>query len=272
MSEVSRIPRVQNQHGRWRFLLDEARDGPTNMAIDEVLALCCERGWSPPSLRLYRWITPTVSVGYNQPIHGEVDLTTCRQRGVPLVRRPTGGRALLHHQELTYSLALPIQKGSRGVLQDYRWISHCLILGLQMLGVAATMSRGDRSREASGELCFLTPSRYELTVNGRKLMGSAQRRFNRALLQQGSLLVQIDLAAWMALFPQGRELKERVTTLERLLGRSPSWEQMVEAIGGGFEEGAGVQLKVGGLTVREWALAQVLVVQRYGSPEWTFRR
>ncbi|MFQ5846802.1 MAG: biotin/lipoate A/B protein ligase family protein [Candidatus Methylomirabilales bacterium] len=272
MSEGVNISRKGNQRGRWRFIPDGPRDGPTNMAIDEVLALGCARGWSPPTLRVYRWALPTVSLGYSQPVRGEVDLSTCRQRGIVVVRRLTGGRALLHEHELTYSLALPIAGGSRGVLQDYRWISHCLLLALKRLGVTAHLSRGDRTPGDARGLCFLSAGRYELTVDGRKLIGSAQWRFNRALLQQGSLLIAIDHPVWSAIFPQARGLEVRATALRVVLGRSPSWEEMVEAMRGGFEEGVGVALEPGRLTPREWRLVRRLVVERYGTPEWTLRR
>lgn len=272
MSGVMSIPERGKHESRWRFILDEPRDGPTNMAIDEVLVSGCARGWSPPTLRLYRWTIPTVSLGYNQPIHGQVDLSTCHQRGVPVVRRPTGGRALLHDQELTYSLALPNRRGSRGVLQDYLWISKCLLLAVRKLGVVATLSRSDRAAGAAGGLCFNSSSRYELTVDGRKLVGSAQRRYDHALLQQGSLLIEIDLAAWIALLPQAREMAMRATALRCVLGRSASWEELVEAIHVGFEEGAGVGLDLGELTPRELKTAQTLVQKQYGTSDWTFRR
>jgi lipoyl(octanoyl) transferase len=263
--EISGIPLGGKNAGRWRFLLDD-------MAIDEVLALACARGWSPPSLRLYRWAVPTLSLGYNQPIHGEVNLSLCLQRGIPAVRRPTGGRALLHDHELTYSLALPIPCGSRGVLQDYRWISYCFLLALRRLGVAATLSRGTRIMEEAGGICFLSASRYELTVNGRKVLGSAQRRFSGALLQHGSLLIDIDHSVWTTVFPQARELRARATALKDLLGRSPSWDELVGAVRGGFEEGAKVHLEPGGLTIREQSLVEELVASRYNTPAWTSRR
>jgi lipoate-protein ligase A len=242
------------------------------MAIDEVLALGCDEGWSPPSLRLYRWAVPTVSLGYNQPVQGEVNLAICREGGVPLVRRPTGGRALLHHHEVTYSLALPLRSGNRGVLEDYRWISHCLLFALRGLGVAATLSRGDRAADGARGLCLLAPARYEVTVNGRKLVGSAQRRWGRALLQHGSVLIDIEHPTWMAIFPQGEALEARATALRVVLGRSPSWAELVDAIRRGFEEGAGITLKPAELTTREWMLARKLVLSRYGTAEWTLRR
>ncbi|MFQ5960456.1 MAG: biotin/lipoate A/B protein ligase family protein [Candidatus Methylomirabilales bacterium] len=272
MPEIARIPWRGNNAGRWRLLLDEPRDGSTNMAIDEVLALACARGWSPPSLRLYRWAVPTISLGYNQPMRGEVNLDLCVQRGIPMVRRPTGGRALLHHHELTYSLAVPIPYGNRGVLQDYRWISHCFLLALKRLGVVAALSRGTRITEEAGGVCFLSSSRYELTVNGRKVLGSAQRRFSGALLQHGSLLIDIDHSAWTTLFPKARALRARATALKSLLGRSPHWEELVRAVRWGFEEGAKVYLEPGGLTLREQSLVEGLVANRYGTAEWTSRR
>ncbi len=261
-----------DQRKRWRFIVDEPRDGATNMAIDEVLALACAQGWSPPSLRLYQWAVPTVSLGYNQPMRGDVDVARCLQRGIPAIRRPTGGRALLHHHELTYSLALPIPRGSRGVLEDYRWISHCFLLALLRLGVAATLNRGALTDEATGGVCFLSAARYELTVDGRKLMGSAQRRWSGGLLQHGSLLLDLDQVLWTTVFPEAKDLERRATALTWLLGRSPPWEELVAAVRGGFEEGAHVCLESGGLTARERMLVEDLVAKQYGTPEWTPRR
>lgn len=262
----------ENRPWRWRFIRDEPRDGATNMAIDEVLMSGCTRGSGSPTLRLYRWTVPTVSIGYNQVIQGDVDLTACDQRGIPVVRRPTGGRALLHHHELTYSVAFPIPRGSRGVLQDYRWINTCLLLALEKLGVTATLSAGERARAEAGGLCFTSASRYELTVNGRKLAGSAQRRYHDALLQQGSLLIDMDPATWIALFPRARELTERATALQLILGKPTPWDALVGAIGAGFEEGAEVELGVDELTPQELKTAQTLVDTRYHTIDWTFRR
>lgn len=272
MSAIPDMPQRGIDRERWRFLLDESHDGPTNMAIDEVMGLGCSRGWSPPSLRVYRWSLPTVSLGYNQSIQGDVDLTTCRQQGIPVVRRPTGGRALLHHHELTYSVTLPVPPGGRGVLHDYQWISHCLVLALRRLGVAATLSRGDRMKGEAAGLCFISSSRYELTVNGRKLIGSAQRRFSRALLQHGSILIDIDYPTWTTLFPQAKDLEARATALTSILGRPPSWEALAQALRGGFEEGANVSFEVGALTRRERAVVRESVRERYGTSEWTLRR
>jgi lipoate-protein ligase A len=158
------------------------------------------------------------------------------------------------------------------VFHDYRWISQCLLLALQRLRVEATMSRGDHPTGETEGVCFLSSARYEVAVNGRKLIGSAQRRLNGALLQHGSLLIDLNYALWRALFPQGRDLESRATALELLLGRSPSWEELVEALRGGFEAGAAVTLEPGGLTDREESTVQELVVTRYGTAEWTLRR
>lgn len=256
----------------WRLVLDPPRDGPANMAIDEALVLSAQMEWGQPTLRLYSWEHPTVSVGYLQSIEGVIDPIACRALGIPLVRRPTGGGALLHHRELTYSLALPLPNGNRGVLHDYRWISRCLLLGLRRLGVAARLSQGRRGAERGRGLCFLAPSRYELAVDGRKLVGSAQRRLSRALLQHGSILIAIDYPRWTAVFPHGTELISRATALEPLLGRSCALEELADALVGGFMEGEGVQFEIGGLTAEEQALAQELLVKRYRNTEWTLHR
>lgn len=272
MSKGLSVSMGGKRHSRWRFIRDEPRDGATNMAIDEVLASGCAQGCGFPSLRLYRWSGPTVSLGYNQLVEGQVDFTSCRQHGVPVVRRPTGGRALLHQYELTYSVAFPIPAGSRGVLRDYQWINTCLLLALGKLGVAATVNRGDRVGGAAGGVCFNSSSRHELTVNGRKLIGSAQRRYNHTLLQQGSVLIDIDHAAWNALFPQARELAVRATALRLVLGQPVSWDELAEAMRAGFEEGAHVELDADELTPQELRAAQTLVDTRYRSTDWTLRR
>ena len=238
-------PSARSVRASWRFLRSGPLPGPLNMALDDALVFSCARGEGGPVLRLYTWTPPAVSVGYAQALESEVDLEACRRLGFGLVRRMTGGRAVLHQHELTYAVAFPEGLlGPGGIQEDYRRISDCLVRGLRRLGVAADLSRGSPGRGAGSGVCFLAASRFELAVAGRKLVGSAQRRLRGAVLQHGSLLLDLDRAAWEATLPALRnpaasDWAGRVTTLTDLLGARPSISRVEEALREGFEETLG---------------------------------
>jgi len=248
------------------------------MGLDEALALSCARGEGAPILRLYTWDPPTVSVGYAQSLVGEVDLEACRRLGFGVVRRPTGGRAVLHQHEVTYAVAFPEGLlGPGGIQQDYRRISEGLIRGLRRLGVAADLSRGTPGRRPVGGVCFLATSRFELAVAGRKLVGSAQRRLRGAVLQHGSLLLDLDRAAWEAALPALRksasgDWANRVTTLAALLGERPPLSGVEEALREGFEEALGYPLAEAHPSRGEAEAAAALARSRYARPEWNNRQ
>ncbi len=245
------------------------------MALDEVLTFSCARGEGAPVLRLYTWDRPTVSVGYAQVLEREVDLEACRRLGFAVVRRPTGGRAVLHQHELTYAVAFPKGLlGPGGVQEDYRRISQGLVLGLRRLGVAASLSRGSGGRGPVSGVCFLGTSRFEVTVAGRKLVGSAQRRFRDAVLQHGSLLLDLDRAAWEATLPAlrhpaAKDWTGRLNTLTFLLGARPSLARVVEALRDGFAEALGQPLAETHPSRAEARAAAALASGRYGSPNST---
>jgi len=245
------------------------------MALDEVLTFSCARGEGALVLRLYTWDRPTVSVGYAQVLDREVDLEACRRLGFAVVRRPTGGRAVLHQHELTYAVAFPKGLlGPGGVQDDYRRISRGLVLGLRRLGVAASLSRGSVARGPASGVCFLGTSRFEVTVAGRKLVGSAQRRFRDAVLQHGSLLLDLDRAAWEAALPAlrhpaAKDWTSRLTTLTSLLGVRPSLPPVEEALWEGFAEALGQPLAEAHPSRAEAKAAAALGSGRYGHPDWT---
>ena len=258
----------------WRYIRSGALAGPLNMAMDEVLALSCARGEGGPALRLYAWDPPTVSVGYGQPLAGEVDLEECRRLGLGVVRRMTGGRAVLHQHELTYAVAFPEGVlGPGGIQADYRRISRGLLLGLRRLGVPADLHRGPSGRGSASGVCFLAASRFELAVAGRKLVGSAQRRHRGAVLQHGSILLDLDPAAWEAALPAlrhpaFREWTRSVATLAHLLGERPPLAPVAEAIRQGFEEALGHPLPESLPSPVEMEEATTLSRERYARPEW----
>src|SRR2546426_8535464 len=176
----------------WRLLVDAPAAGAWNMAVDEVLLDGVAAGTTPPTLRFYAWTPPCLSLGYFQPFD-VVDLDGCRALGVEVVRRPTGGRAILHDRELTYSLALPASMLGQdgGVLPSSHGLSLALQDGRRQLGVPATLApQSASSSGVHGPACFDRPSAHEILLHGRKLVGSAQMRRGRGVLQHGSILIE----------------------------------------------------------------------------------
>lgn len=265
----------------WRLLLDGVADGATNMAVDEAILTSVLEAASPPTLRLYAWTPPCLSLGRNQPL-ADVNRRACRALGVDVVRRPSGGRAILHTDELTYSVSLlqsdPLAAG--GVLESYRRLSRGLLAGLQGLGVEAVQAMGQRKPAADlTAVCFEMPSDYEITVGGRKLVGSAQWRAQGGVLQHGTLPLYGDLArivACLALPDGEREVQRQVVrgraiTLEEALGRMVPFDQAARAMADGFAHALGLSLSPDKLTAPEEALAADLRRRRYAAPDWTAR-
>lgn len=264
----------------WRWLPMSLAPGAANMALDEALLELQSQGLSVPTLRTYGWEPPCLSLGYFQSI-GDVDLEACRRSGVDLVRRPTGGRAVLHHRELTYSLAAPADHPlvSGGIKESYAKISQGLLLGLARLGVEARVERRGKAGAWTGA-CFEVASDYELVAGGKKMVGSAQLRRRGVLLQHGSLLLGFDADALLGLLalPPGLErgrvaayLRERVGSLRELLGREVGLAEAAQALRAGFQAAWGVEMAPGELTPEERALAGELEA-KYRSEAWNLRK
>lgn len=258
-----------------RLLRMDASVGPTNMGVDEALATLC-RG--EVILRFYGWETPALSIGYAQRTDA-IDLAACRRSAVELVRRPTGGRAVLHQRDLTYSLILPLRPPwtKLSIAESYRRINVCLLRGLERLGLEVEI--GLHPRQVDGALspfCFPAISRHEVLVSGKKVIGSAQRRFPTALLQQGSILLDFDPAGILALLRPA----ERATaagalgtmgSLREALGWLPDRLEVEAAIREGFVREMGVEFVEGELRPEEFRLSVELATNRYASKTWTFR-
>lgn len=256
-----------------------ASTGPINMGIDEALAVFC---WDHAVLRFYEWEAPTLSIGYFQRIH-EIDLEACHTTAVSIVRRPTGGRAVLHHQDLTYSLVIPLRPPWTGlsIADSYERINSCLRRGLEVLGLAGSIGTASGHAGPAGPapspFCFSAIARHEILVAGKKVIGSAQRRFPAALLQQGSILMDFDPAALLALLPSYARLAAGdslgiIGSLREALGRLPDRAQVEAAISDGFAHEMGVQFTEGSLEPEEITLSEGLAVDRYASRTWTFSR
>ncbi|MFQ6096256.1 MAG: biotin/lipoate A/B protein ligase family protein [Armatimonadota bacterium] len=266
----------------WRLIRSGSADAFDNMAVDEAILLAVADGASPPTLRLYGWRPPGVSLGYFQPLDGEIDERECRRRGYDIVRRPTGGRAILHDDEVTYSVCVrqaDIPGGDR-ILSSYRYISAGIEAGLAALGIAARLGpaerRPGRARGAPLAACFAKPARADMVVDGRKIVGSAQTRRCGARLQHGSVPLHIDAEAVAAVMP-GRPggHDDAAATLLRaaagasdVLGRRVEFEEMCEAIAEGFRRALGAVLVEDTLSAEERALAEELRTGKYATPEW----
>ena len=284
---VSPSPIIHRSSPSWRLLITAPQPGSLNMAIDEAIASAVAEGRVPPTLRLYRWNPPCLSLGYFQSATETVDLQRCRELGVDCVRRPTGGRAVLHDDELTYSLAAPESHPlvSGDVTESYRKISAAVLAGLRHLGIAAETAPPapgqSRPSAPTSAVCFHVPSDYELTVEGRKIVGSAQMRTRGVVLQHGSFLLSTDPGKlfWLLKLPpeQTREaliesFRQRVTSAQEVLGRPVSFAEAAKAMTEGFAAALRVELAEGALTSEEISQAERLQAEKYGSPNWNYRR
>jgi lipoate-protein ligase A len=261
----------------WRLLRDGPADGAWNMAVDETIARAVGEGRVPPTLRFYGWSRPTVSLGYSQRSDGAVDPGACKRLGIDIVRRPTGGRAVLHVYELTYSAAVPTNGswGGLSVRESFLRMGQALIVGLKRLGVAATVEdgKGGRSALPRTSACFQMLRMPAILVGGRKLIGSAQRRWEGTLLQHGSLLLQFDAAMHQAVFPTWpRDPTRDVVWLAGLLGGLPPRSAVEAALAAGWADVMGAVCAPGTLAAEERRQAEVLVQTRYGNAAWTHQR
>ncbi len=259
-----------------RLLRMGASGGPTNMGVDEALATLCR---DHPVLRFYGWEAPTLSIGYFQRTD-EIDLEACRTSAVSLVRRPTGGRAVLHQQDLTYSLVLPLRPPwtRLSIAESYRRINSCLKRGLETLGMSASVlkARG-HGGDSLSPLCFSAVGRHDVLVGGKKVIGSAQRRFPAAILQQGSILLDFDPTGIALILPPGKRAAiasslGTIGSLRETLGWHPDRLVVEAAVREGVSCGMGIELAEGTLEPEELKLSDQLAIDRYASEDWTFRR
>lgn len=258
----------------WRLILSPPADGATHMAVDEAIWEAVAAGRAPPTLRLYAWSPPCLSLGRNQPIT-TVNRQALQERGYDLVRRPTGGQAVLHIDELTYSVVLPLAdpRVQGDILESCARLSAGLVRALGILGVVgATARRRPHSRAARRPVCFETTADFEVAVDGRKLIGSAQRRGRGTLLQHGALPLWGDITRICPLLvppADPRRVATRATTLEAALGHRVTWEEAAEAMTEGFAQALNLHLEPGGLTPEERLRAGQLRREKYANEEWT---
>lgn len=251
--------------------------------MDEAILEHIYRGESKPTLRLYAWNPPCLSLGHAQPFK-DVDVERLKLHGWDVVRRVTGGRAILHTDELTYSVAGSEQEEilSGGVLESYNRLSKALLYAVQSLSLPVKVQE-EKHKTASQNLnpiCFEVPSSYEITVDGKKLIGSAQARKKEGVLQHGSLPLTGDLTRICEALVFENEtarqeakdrLLARATTVETVLGVKISWETAANAIMQGFEKELMIEFETGDLSQSELKRAEELVKEKYGNDDWIKR-
>ena len=273
------------------------------MAIDEAVLLSHAQGLTPPTLRFFRWQPPCVSLGYFQSAD-DVDWEECARRGYDVVRRPTGGRAILHDEELTYSVVIADKEivGGSSVLASYAALSQGLILGLRELGIEARLEGrktygsmevwecGSSPTRRVGEAvsptrphvhmptpfsaanCFTAAARCDLVAGGKKIVGSAQMRREGVILQHGAVPLRLNAEAWQAVLPGTPDLRLLATDVNNESPQNVQYDNLACALRQGFEAALGVTLHPAELTNWENSKAQELVKAKYGASEWTRRK
>lgn len=273
---------------QWRFIESGANNAAMNMAIDEAILLCHSENLVPPTLRFYTWEPGGVTLGYFQKLAKEIDIEGCGKRAVDYVRRLTGGRAVLHDRDFTYSVIIREENPliPQGILDSYKELSRGIIAGLNLLGVQAQVLALDQdsSKEKKKDLsvaCFDSPSWYEVVIGGKKIVGSAQTRKEGVLLQHGSILLELDVEKLFdVLKTPSLRVKERIKeefpnraiSLAQVLGRKIGYEDLLAVMKEGFGQALGIKLIEGELTPREKELAQELYQTKYTAQEWNERR
>lgn len=281
------------QKTTWRLIKTPPAVGPWNMAVDEAILESVRNSSSPPTLRLYAWNPPCISIGYAQSI-SDVDMDALVKYNWMCVRRTTGGRAILHTDELTYAVIGP-QSDPRlagGVLESYRKLSQALLRALELMSIPAVASHktdrlsGNPHTQDSGitrssnPVCFEVPSNYEITVEGKKLIGSAQARRKGGVLQHGSLPLDGDLTriTRALVFPSDNEraaaaarLLDRATTVENVMGHPVPWDIAAGAFCEAFEDTLNLDLQQASLTRLELKRGEDIMDEKYTHTNWTNR-
>ncbi len=258
----------------WRFLDTGANNAFWNMAIDEAIFLGSKKK-SLPTLRFYRWKPAAVSIGYAQNVEKEVDLKECKNLKVDVVRRWTGGGAIFHDDELTYSFVsrTNLCRDFDDLLASYKQVCQGIIDGLFALGISVKF-REEKSRLSSRRKvpCFMASSRHDLIVGEKKVMGNAQRRTKELFLQQGSLPLAYDFNLINRVFPGSDGFKNMATSISQILHKKISFAEIKEKILFGFAHHFSVNFKEGTLSAEEQLLAKKLFEEKYSSKKWTFKR
>lgn len=250
----------------FRLLKTGFHDAFFNMGLDEAILSAVAEKQVPPTLRLYGWKPFAISIGYFQGVNEEVDLASCKEKGVDVVRRITGGGAVYHAAEVTYSLVIPETHplSLPSILDSYRLFCSGVIEGLALLGIQAEFAPIN-----------------DILSGGKKISGNAQTRKKNCILQHGTILLSVDVDTMFSLLkvPQEKargklihEVKSRVSSLENILGRAVGFQETVSALEHGFSTALSLSLGEAEPTAAELQTALRIAVEKFSTPEWTFRR
>lgn len=284
---MTTLPPTQKQTplpAQWRLLRHPAARGAHNMAVDAAILEMVVEGKSPPTLRFYDWEPACLSLGFAQH-YSDIDLAAQAARGWDVVRRPTGGRAILHTDELTYSVigASDEPRLAGGVLESYKRLSEGLMAALKLMGLPVErqpMHEGPGLGDADNPVCFEVPSDYEITLHGKKIIGSAQARRKGGVLQHGSLPLFGDIGRITEILtypsPERQQqsaerVRARAATVEEGLGRRVSFDAAAEAFIQAFAETLNIEFIEGELSADEHAATKRWLAERYANPAWTER-
>ncbi len=274
---------------KWYYVNSGPCTPSFNMALDEALLDWHSEGLIPPVVRFYEWNPATLSIGYFQSVEKEIDMEAVERLGLGFVRRPTGGRGVLHEHELTYSVivseAYPNMPAT--VTEAYRVISEGLLLGFQQLGLDAYFSipdtdekRQELKKPKSG-VCFDSPSWYELVVEGKKVAGSAQTRQKGVILQHGAILLDIDEDKLIQTFKFASEalrdrvkasLSKKAVAINRISQNPVTIDECKVAFKKGFEDALQIELVEFTLTKEQEKYVQELEKKRYANDEWNYKK
>jgi lipoyl(octanoyl) transferase len=273
----------------WYFINSGPCSPSFNMALDEALLLWHNEGLMPPVIRFYQWSPAALSIGYFQKVESEIDMEAVRNQGLGFVRRPTGGRGVLHEHELTYSIIVSEDYPDmpESVTAAYRVLSEGLLQGFRNLGMQASFSVPDTDekkeslKKPKSAVCFDAPSWYEMVVEGKKIAGSAQTRQKGVILQHGAILIDLDIEKLLSVFKfRNEETKEKLRTkipqqavsINSLRTEDVSIEDCTKAFRSGFQEALKINLKNYELTETQLDFVKDLEKKRYATDEWNFRQ
>ena len=245
------------------------------MAVDETLFQSAVEGLAPPTVRFYGWSQPTLSIGFRQELARTCNPSACRRLGIEAVRRFTGGRAVLHHRELTYCIAASADGPFHGlsVREVYRWVGGVLRRAFERNGIPvdpAPLSSNAVRRELDDTLpCFAVPTRHEITSGGRKLVGAAQKWSRRGFVQHGSMLMEIDHALWSRILGGQADEGMAAVGVVELYGRRLTTSRLMRFLASEFERTLGEPASQAELLPFEMKRAEVLTECKYATSDWS---
>ena len=280
---------IKVEKAKWYFINSGPCSPSYNMAMDEALLDWHSEGLIPPVIRFYEWNPATLSIGYFQTVEKEIDMDAVRRLGLGFVRRPTGGRGVLHEHELTYSVIVTESYPSMPatVTEAYRVISEGLLLGFQNLGLNAYFSipntdeQKENLKKPKSAVCFDAPSWYELVVEGKKVAGSAQTRQKGVILQHGAILLDLDEDKLIETFKFTSDevrnrvrkcLSQKAVSINKIISKPITIEECKVAFKKGFADALEIELVEYTLTEEQQTYVKELEATRYDNDEWNFKK